>query len=463
LAFWTRPPKPTSARGTDARVPPHSIDAEQAVLGGLMLDERAWDRIADKLEEGDFYRKDHQLIYRAIGDLSSRNKPCDAVTLGEWFESNGLADLVGGSSYVIQLANSTPSAANIMAYAEIVREKSVLRRLLDAGTQIFGSVFTPDGREAKDLIEEAESAVFAIAEHGARGKGGAVPMRTATREAFELMRQRYESPGALLGIATGYTDLDTILSGLQAGDLIIVAGRPSMGKTGLAVGFAEHAGVRLKKAVAIFSMEMSTAQLTLRMISSIGRIDAQRLRSGELEEDDWVRSTAAITALSQAPIFIDETPALTPTELRARARRLKREHDIQLIVVDYLQLMHTGNDRSENRATEVAEISRSIKALAKELKIPIVALSQLNRAVEQRTDKRPVMADLRESGGLEQDADVVMFIYRDEYYNAESSEKGIAEIIVSKQRNGPTGTVRLAFVGAHTAFRSLADSRPELP
>jgi replicative DNA helicase len=437
------------------RVPPHSIDAEQAVLGGLMLDERAWERIADKLNEDDFYRKDHRLIYRALTELSEKNMPCDAVTLGEWFESNKLAELVGGAAYIMQLANSTPSAANIVAYADIVREKSILRQLIDAGTEITGDGFQPEGRSTQEILEGAEQKVFRIAESGARGRKNFVPMRAAVKEAFQILHQRYESKGSVTGLATGFADLDELTAGLQPSDLIIVAARPSMGKTALAVNFAEHAAMRSKKAVAIFSMEMSASQLAFRLISSLGRINQQHLRTGDIQEEEWPRVTSAITMLSDAKIFIDDTPALSPAELRARARRLKREHDLGLIVIDYLQLMAVPGNK-ENRATEISEISRGLKALAKELNIPVIALSQLNRSLEQRTDKRPVMADLRESGAIEQDADVILFIYRDEYYNPESSDKGLAEIIIGKQRNGPTGTVKLTFLGQYTKFENFA-------
>jgi len=443
------------ARVDALRVPPHSIDAEQAVLGGLMLDERAWERIADKLDESDFYRKDHRLIFRAIGELSNKNLPCDAVTLGEWFDSNGLAELVGGTSYVIQLANSTPSAANIAAYAEIVREKSILRQLIDAGTEIVGDGFQPEGRSSQEILETAEQKVFHIAESGARGKKGFVQMRSAVKEAFQILHQRYESKGSVTGLATGFADLDEMTAGLQPSDLIIVAARPSMGKTALAVNMAEHAALKSKKAVAIFSMEMSASQLAFRLISSLGRINQQHLRTGDIQEEEWPRVTSAITLLSEAKIFIDDTPALSPAELRARARRLKREHDVGLIVIDYLQLMQVPGNK-ENRATEISEISRSLKAMAKEMNIPVIALSQLNRSLEQRTDKRPVMSDLRESGAIEQDADVIIFIYRDEYYNPDSTDKGTAEIIIGKQRNGPTGTVRLTFLGHYTKFANFA-------
>ena len=451
------PDRPFTARIDALRVPPHSIDAEQAVLGGLMLDERAWERIADKLYEEDFYRKDHRLIYRAIGDLANKNMPCDAVTLGEWFESKGIAELVGGSSYVLQLANSTPSAANITAYAEIVREKSVLRQLIDAGTEITGDGFQPEGRSSQEILENAEQRVFRIAESGARGRKGFVAMRAAVKEAFQILHQRYESKGSVTGLATGFADLDELTAGLQPSDLIIVAARPSMGKTALAVNMAEHAALKSRKAVAIFSMEMSASQLAFRLISSLGRINQQHLRTGDIQEEEWPRVTSAITLLSDAKIFIDDTPALSPGELRARARRLKREHDLGLIVIDYLQLMAVPGNK-ENRATEISEISRGLKALAKELNIPVIALSQLNRSLEQRTDKRPVMADLRESGAIEQDADVIIFIYRDEYYNQDSPDKGQAEIIIGKQRNGPTGTIKLTFLGQYTKFENYSSA-----
>jgi len=451
------PDRPFAARIDALRVPPHSIDAEQAVLGGLMLDERAWERIADKLNEDDFYRKDHRLIYRAIGDLSNKNLPCDAVTLGEWFDSKGIAELVGGSSYVLQLANSTPSAANITAYAEIVREKSVLRQLIDAGTEITGDGFQPEGRSSQEILENAERKVFQIAESGARGRKGFVAMRAAVKEAFQILHQRYESKGSVTGLATGFADLDEYTAGLQPSDLIIIAARPSMGKTALAVNIAEHAALKTRKAVAIFSMEMSSSQLAFRLISSLGRINQQHLRTGDIQEEEWPRVTSAITLLSDAKIFIDDTPALSPGELRARARRLKREHDLGLIVIDYLQLMAVPG-YNETRATEISEISRGLKALAKELNIPVIALSQLNRSLEQRTDKRPVMSDLRESGAIEQDADVILFIYRDEVYDKESPKKGTAEIIIGKQRNGPIGVVNLTFLGQYTKFENFSSA-----
>jgi replicative DNA helicase len=437
------------------RVPPHSIEAEQAVLGGLMLSGQAWDRIADKLSEEDFYRREHRLIFRAIGELSGKNMPCDAVTLGEWFESNNIADLVGGAAYVVELANATPSAANIEAYAMIVREKSVLRQLIDAGTEIASDGFQPDGRTSNELIEGAEQRVFRIAEAGSRGARQFINVKDAAREALEVLNQRYHSDSLITGLATGFTDFDNMTAGLQAGDLVILAARPSMGKTALAVNMAEYAAIREKKSVAIFSMEMSAVQLTFRLLSSLGRINQQSLRSGKLEDEEWPRVTSAMSLLADSKIFIDDTPGLSPMELRARSRRLKRSHDLGLIVIDYLQLMAVPGNK-ENRATEIAEISRSLKALAKELQVPVIALSQLNRSLESRTDKRPVMADLRESGAIEQDADVIVFIYRDDYYHQDSTEKGVAEIIIGKQRNGPTGTLKLTFRGQYTKFENYA-------
>jgi len=441
-------------RRTDGlRVPPQSVEAEQAVLGGLLLVPESWDRVADRLIESDFYRRDHQMIFRAIGELQNQSMPPDAVTLGEWFESQGIAELVGGSRYILELASTTPSAANITAYADIVRDKSVLRKLIDAGTEITSDGFEPEGRATQAILEKAEMSVFRIAEAGARGRQGFVPMRAAVKEAFQQLQQRFENKGAITGLPTGFTDLDEITAGLQPSDLIIVAARPSMGKTALAVNIAEYAAIKTKKAVAVFSMEMSASQLAFRLISSLGRINQQHLRTGDLQDEEWPRVTSAITLLGEAKIFIDDTPGLSPVELRSRSRRLKREHDLGLIVVDYLQLMAVPGNQ-ENRATEISEITRGLKALAKELNVPVMALSQLNRSLEQRSDKRPVMADLRESGAIEQDADVILFIYRDEVYNKDSTDKGMAEIIISKQRNGPTGTIKLTFLGQYTKFEN---------
>ncbi len=438
------------------RVPPHSIEAEQAVLGGLMLSREAWDKVADRLVEEDFYRHDHRLIFRAIGELSGRDQPCDAITLGEWFEANGLAEQVGGSGYVIELASTTPSAANIVAYADIVREKSILRSLIDVGTRIVNDAFETAGRSSREVLEGAEQEVFRIAEAGARGRSGPQPMRGAMTEAFKILTKRFEAKGQLTGLPTGFIDFDRLTAGLQPSDLIILAARPAMGKTSFALNIAEYSALKTRKAVAVFSMEMSASQLAFRLISSTGRIEQQSMKTGELDDGDWSRISSAISLLADTRIFIDDTPSLSPGELRSRARRIAREHELGLVVVDYLQLMQVPGNR-ENRATEISEISRSLKALAKELNVPVIALSQLNRSLESRTDKRPVMADLRESGAIEQDADLIVFIYRDEYYNRENSpDKGLAEIIIGKHRNGPTDTVKLVFNGRYTRFDNFA-------
>lgn len=448
---------PSDSRIEHLRVPPHSIEAEQAVLGGLMLDPQAYDRINDKLTANDFYRRDHQLIWRAIGDLAEKSRPFDAVTLGEWFSSQGLSEQVADGAYLIELASNTPSAANIAAYAEIVRDKAVMRQLIEVGTGIVNDAFQPDGKESAELLAVAEQKVFAIAEAGARGRTDFVAMPSALKDAFEVLQNRFENGGSVTGLPTGYNELDEMTAGLQPTDLIILAARPAMGKTTLALNIAEYAAIRSKKAVAVFSMEMSAAQLALRLISSNGRVNATRLRTGQLEDEDWSRVTSAIRMLKETKIFIDDTPALSPEVLRSKARRLKREsnNNLGLIVIDYLQLMAVPGN-SENRATEISEISRSLKALAKELNVPVIALSQLNRSLETRTDKRPVMADLRESGAIEQDADIIMFIYRDDYYNKESPDKGLAEVIIGKQRSGPTGSLKLKFFGEYTRFDNLA-------
>ncbi|MFT4198127.1 MAG: replicative DNA helicase [Pseudoxanthomonas sp.] len=447
---------PSDQRIEQLRVPPHSIEAEQAVLGGLMLAPDAFDRINDRLVAEDFYRRDHQLIYRAIAELAERSQPYDVVTLGEWFDSQGQADLVAGGAYLLELASATPSAANITAYAGIVRDKAVMRQLIDVGTGIVNDGFQPDGRGSDELLAKAEQEVFAIAEAGSRGRADFTPVNTALREAFEVLQERFNSGGSITGLPTGYSEFDEMTAGLQPTDLLILAARPSMGKTTLALNMAEYAAMKSKKPVAVFSMEMSASQLALRLISSVGRVNATRLRTGQLEDEDWSRVTSAIRLLKETKIFIDDTPALSPEVLRSKARRLKREHDLGLIVIDYLQLMAVPGNQ-ENRATEISEISRSLKALAKELNVPVIALSQLNRSLEQRADKRPVMADLRESGAIEQDADVIVFIYRDEYYNKENSpDKGLAEVIIGKQRNGPTGSIKLKFFGEYTRFDNLA-------
>lgn len=435
------------------KLAPQSVEAEQSVLGGLMLDNNAWDKIADVVTEEDFYRRDHRLIFRAIEALFSRSQPSDVVTLSEWLDKQNLLGEAGGLAYLGTLAKNTPSAANIKAYAEIVRERSVLRQLITVGNDISGSAYQTEGRSTEELLDQAERRVFEIAEQGARGKQGFTAIKDLLVKAVDRIDELFQQDNPITGIPTGWASFDEMTSGLQSGDLIIVAGRPSMGKTSFAMNVAENAAIKANQPTAVFSMEMPGEQLAMRMLSSLGRIDQHKVRTGKLEDDDWPRLTSAVGILADAPLFIDDTPALTPNELRARARRLHREHGLGLIVIDYLQLMQVHGNR-ENRTNEISEISRSLKALAKELSVPVIALSQLNRSLEQRPNKRPIMSDLRESGAIEQDADVIAFIYRDEVYNEDSPDKGTAEIIIGKQRNGPIGTTRLTFLGQYTRFEN---------
>jgi replicative DNA helicase len=435
------------------KVPPHSLEAEQAVLGGLMLDNAAWDHIADRICEDDFYLYDHRIIYQAIGELADKNHPFDVVTLADRLEHRKELSDASALAYLGTLAKDTPSAANIRAYADIVRERSILRQLISVGTAITESGYNAQGRDSKTLLDEAEQKVFRIADQGARSKQGLKSIKSLLKNTVEHIDMLFEKDDPITGAPTGFSDFDEKTSGLQAGDLIIIAGRPSMGKTSFAMNVAQYLAVKQHATVAVFSMEMPGEQISMRMLSSLGRIDQHRLRTGKLTEEDWPRLSSAVSMLSDVPLFVDDSAALTPTELRARARRLKREHDLHLIVVDYLQLMQVAGS-SENRATEISEISRGLKALAKELNVPVVALSQLNRSLEQRPNKRPVMSDLRESGAIEQDADLIVFIYRDEVYNEDSPDKGTAEIIIAKQRNGPIGFVRLTFLGQYTSFEN---------
>ena len=437
----------------DAPTPPHSVEAEQAVLGGLLLDPQAWDSVADGVVADDFYRPDHRLIFTAIGELAGEAKPCDVVTVSQQLERTGKLEGAGGLAYLSSIARDTPTAANVRAYADIVRERSLLRQLIRAGTDIVSAVFNNDGETARSLVDRAEQKVFEIAEGTFRKRDGAVAVRTLLPGVIDQIDEWHNNPDKLRGLPTGFTEFDKLTGGLRGGDLIIVAGRPSMGKTTLAVNMAEYAAVNpnTRAAVAIFSMEMPSEQVITRMLSSIGGVPLQNLRSGRISDDDWVRITSATSQLSEAKIFIDETPALSPTELRARARRIKREHGLDLIVVDYLQLMQVPGNK-ENRATEIGEISRGLKVLAKELTCPVIALSQLNRGVEQRENKKPVMSDLRESGSIEQDADMILLIYREEVYDRQTTKKGIAEIDLVKHRNGEIGTFVLTFQGQFTRF-----------
>lgn len=440
------------------RVPPHSIEAEQSVLGGLLLDNAAFDRVTDLLGDDDFYRYDHRLIWQHITRLISLARPADVVTVHESLASAGKAEELGGLSYLNALAHNTPSAANIRRYAEIVRERSMLRKLVSVADEISSAAFSPQGKEARQLLDEAEARVFQIAQEGSRGVSGFQEIQPLLTQVVERIDELYHREGDsdVTGVPTGFVDLDCMTSGLQAGDLIIVAGRPSMGKTSFSMNIAEHVAIEQGLPVAVFSMEMGAVQLAMRMVGSVGMLDQHRMRTGKLTAEDWPRLTHAVQQVQEAQIYIDETPALSAMEVRARSRRLARQcGQLGLIVIDYMQLM-SASGSGENRATEISEISRSLKGLAKELNCPLIALSQLNRSLEQRPNKRPVMSDLRESGAIEQDADLILFIYRDEVYNPDSPDKGTAEIIVGKQRNGPIGTTRLTFQGSSTRFLNFS-------
>jgi replicative DNA helicase len=441
------------------RVPPHSVEAEQSLLGGLLLDNQAFDKIADLVTADDFYRDDHRRIYRHVAKLIEQAKPADVVTVAESIEASEDKDRTGGPAYLGSLAQNTPSALNIRRYAELVRERAVQRRLIQVATEIAESALSPSGKDVGQMLDEAESRILEVGEKGQRGTQGFEAIQPVLARVFERIDHLYhqENKSDVTGLPTGFVDLDEKTAGLQEGDLVIVAGRPSMGKTAFALNIAEHVAVENGVPVAIFSMEMGAAQLAMRMLGSIGRVDQHKMRTGRLNDEEWSRLSTAMGKLHDAPIFIDETGALNALELRTRARRIHRQcGKLGLVMVDYLQLMSASSD-GENRATEISEISRSLKALAKELGAPVVALSQLNRALEQRPDKRPMMSDLRESGAIEQDADVILFVYRDEVYYPDKPEtKGTAEIIIGKQRNGPIGKVDMTFLGEHTRFENRA-------
>jgi replicative DNA helicase len=445
------------------RIPPHSIEAESSVLGGLLLDNEAWDRVGDLLVDSDFYRYEHKLIYAAMGTLINGSRPADVITVFEHLQGMGKAEEVGGLTYLNSLAQYVPSAGNIRRYAEIVRERSILRKLVSASDEIATNAFNPKGRPVAAILDESEQKIFNIGEEGSRMKQGFQGMDTLVVDLLDRVQEMADNPNDITGVPTGFYDLDRLTSGFQAGDMIVLAARPSMGKTALAINIAEHVALNEGLPVAVFSMEMGAAQLAVRIVGSIGRINQSNLRTGKLSDDEWPRLTEAIEKLRNISLHIDETAGLTTSELRANARRLARQcGQLGLIVVDYLQLMSGSSSDGENRATELGEISRGLKMLAKELKCPLIALSQLNRSVEQRPDKRPMMSDLRESGAIEQDADIIMFIYRDEYYTKDAcKEPGVAEVIIAKQRNGPTGTVKLAFLKPITKFESLASSHSD--
>ena len=440
------------------RVPPHSVEAEQSVLGGLLLDNLAWDRAGDLLTDGDFYRYEHRLIYAAIGALVAASKPADVITVFEQLQSLGKAQDCGGLAYLNALAQSVPSAANMRRYAEIVRERSILRKLIAASDDIATSAFNPHGRAVSTVLDEAESKIFQIGEEGSRQRQGFQSIDKLVVSLIDRVQELHDNGAEeVTGVRTGFYELDRMTAGLQKGDLLVLAARPSMGKTAFALNIAEHVAVHEGLPVLVFSMEMGASQLALRMVGSLGRIDQQHLRTGRLDNSEWERLTGAVEQLGKVQLLIDETAGLTSSELRARARRMARQFGtLGLIVIDYLQLMSGSSGSDENRATELGEISRGLKSLAKELQCPVLALSQLNRSVESRNDKRPMMSDLRESGAIEQDADIIMFIYRDDYYNKESKEPGVSEIVIAKQRNGPVGTVKLTFLKPLTRFDNLA-------
>jgi replicative DNA helicase len=441
------------------KVPPHSVEAEQSLLGGLLLDNQAFDRIADLVTAEDFYRDDHRRVFRHVARLIEHGKPADVVTVAESIEASEDKDRTGGPAYLGSLAQNTPSALNIRRYAELVRERSVQRRLIQVATEIAETALAPSGKEVGQLLDEAESRILEVGERGQRGTQGFESIQPVLARVFERIDHLYrqENKSDVTGLPTGFVDLDEKTAGLQQGDLVIVAGRPSMGKTAFALNMAEHVALQSGAPVAIFSMEMGATQLAMRLLGSIARVDQHLMRTGRLNDEEWSNLSTAMGKLHEAPIYIDETGALNALELRTRARRMHRQSGkLGLIVVDYLQLMSAANE-GENRATEISEISRSLKALAKELSVPVVALSQLNRALETRNEKRPMMSDLRESGAIEQDADVILFIYRDEVYFPEKLDaKGKAEVIIAKQRNGPIGTVNLTFLGQYTRFEDQA-------
>ena len=446
----SHPKSPTD----ELKILPNSIEAEQSVLGGLMLDNNTWDKVADLVKEDDFYRPEHRRIFNTIANLIRRDQPFDILTLAEELKNKNELEAAGGEIYLFELAKSIPTAANIAAYAEIVRERSIRRKLIESSNYIANLAYNPEGREIKDTLDIAERTIFKIAEQRNRSEGP-LDISALIAKTTEKIDFLFHAEQPITGISSGFTDLDEFTSGLQKGDLIVVAGRPSMGKTTLAMNIAEHASIKSDKPILVFSLEMPGEALAMRMISSLGRIDQHKVRTGKLQPEDWDRLTHAVSMLSEAKLMVDDSPALSPAELKSRARRVaKAKGQLGLIVIDYLQLMQIPGFR-ENRTAEITEISRSLKTLAKELDVPVIALSQLNRGLEQRTDRRPQMSDLRESGAIEQDADIIIFIYRDEVYNSDSHDKGIAEVIIAKHRNGPIGKVRLTFLGQYTKFENF--------
>ena len=455
-AYPDSPPEFDEGDFAKLKLPPHSLEAEQSVLGGLMIASEVWDSVADMVGEGDFFRPEHRRIFACMTHLVAQEQPIDVVTLAETLARNGELDEVGGTAYLAEIASNTPSVANIRAYAQAVRERAIFRSLIAAANSIADTSFNPEGRSSDEVLDEAERRIMQIAEERPKS-GGLEPINPLLKQAVDKIDELFNNDEAITGLSTGFEKLDEMTSGLQKSDLVIVAARPSMGKTTFAMNLVENALLRYEQPILVFSMEMPASQLMMRMLSSVGKIDQTRVRSGKLEEEDWPKLSAAVSKLKDRPLYIDDTPALTPTEGRSRARKVLREHgSIGMIMLDYLQLMQVAGRSGEGRTAEISEISRSLKGIAKEFECPVVALSQLNRALEQRPNKRPVNSDLRESGAIEQDADVIMFIYRDEVYNEETQDKGVAEIIIGKQRNGPIGTARLGFIGKFTRFENLA-------
>ena len=439
------------------RIPPHSVAAEQAILGGLMLDDSVWEKVADKLSVDDFYFENHRIVYLSMNDLVLENKPLDVITLSEKMESRNELKKIGGLFYLGQLAKNTPGSMNIIYYLEIVRKYSILRSLISVGRDIIEIGFDLDGRSAVDLLDEAEQKIFSISNRRKSSESGPVIISEILTKALDNVENFFKSGSNITGISSGFNEFDKLTSGLQSSDLIVIAGRPSMGKTTFAINIAEHVVLNTKKPVLIFSMEMTAEQLAMRIISSLGRIDLHKLRTGNLDDNDWKRLLSQLSLISSKKLFIDDTSSLSPIDIRARVRRIVREYgSLGIVVVDYLQLMKIPGSR-DHRVAEISEISRSLKSLARELNVPIIALSQLNRSLEQRNDRRPIMSDLRESGSIEQDADLIVFVYRDEVYNKDKENKGIAEIIIGKQRNGPLGVVKLAFLGHYSRFENFTE------
>lgn len=437
------------------RIPPQNIEAEQSTLGSMLLERDAIAKVVEILDPEDFYKETHRIIYEAIVTLFNKSEPVDLITVTEQLRQMGALDNVGGAAYITALANAVPTAANAEHYARIVKEKAILRALVKAGTQIASLGYSSQG-DVESALDEAEQLIFRISE--SRSTAPIVDIRTVLVQTFDRIEQLYANKASVTGLPTGFTDLDEMLSGLQPAELIVIAARPSMGKTALALNIAQHAAMVERVPVLIFSLEMSKEQLAQRMLCAEARVDSQRLRKGDLRSEDWPRLSKALGDLSEAPVYIDDTPTITALEIRARARRLRAEKGLGLIVIDYLQLIQ-GSGRAENRQQEIAEITRSLKALARELNIPVIALAQLSRAVETTNEKRPLLSHLKESGEIEQSADVVAFIYREDYYKPDTERKNIAEIIVAKQRNGPTGTVELRWNASITRFENLEKHR----